>query len=624
MPSQTSFLPSATSCILFVYCTFAFPECPGPQCYTPSSSFLNATDFEQWLLSSTSLGFTELAVSPGTYSVSAPSGSMRAHIVLPSLHNIVLDMSSTTIVAESRTGGGIYAGGLVNTTLRGLSLKYASPPSNTAVIVAMNVAAATVDVTVETGHPTEDWIAGTVAACNVFESETRLRRSLVNDIYVSSISSLGNGVYRVQVSNSGQLSRVITGDLLGCRVPNGQMTVLLDAAINSTLQDVALYGGPCFGILESGGSGNSYLNVSIRYPDAPPLATTRPLLSTSADGLHSSGARIGPRIENIVFEGMDDDGIAIHGRFSLVTDAASDGTHRLWLADASNAFHVGDMLALYDTTFAPTPTPLSPDYMPALFTVVAITPALSNYTPPFNVSKTMPSQKLPANSYTIVHLSSKLPPATTFDWVVVNTNAVGAGYSIRNSTIRNHRARGMLLKGSNGIVEGNIITNSSLGGIIVTPELYWEEASYARNVTLRNNTITLTSSGIQSYGGIALGAVAPNGQLARASGHSLILIENNILVDAGYGPIWLNAAGNVILRGNVLKAPFHAPNASLLPDCCMPLPSQQIAVFVSSVQDVVIEGNCIELAPNGNNALQFLLNVSDDSTGSWEGGVTIC
>ena len=41
---------------------------------------------------------------------------MRAHVILPSMSNIVIDMTSTTLIAESRTSGGIYAAGLINTT----------------------------------------------------------------------------------------------------------------------------------------------------------------------------------------------------------------------------------------------------------------------------------------------------------------------------------------------------------------------------------------------------------------------------------------------------------------------------------------------------------------------------
>ena len=237
----------------------------------------------------------------------------------------------------------------------------------------------------------------------------------------------------------------------------------------------------------------------------------------------------------------------------------------------------------------------------------------------------MPSQKLPA-AYQIVTLggSAPLPAGLAFDFVAVNADAVGSGFVLRNNTIRNHRARGMLLKGSDGLVEGNAISNSSLGGIIITPELYWEEASYARNVTVRDNTVTLTSGGAQSYGGIALGAVAPNGRLAvGAPGHVGVLIENNTLVDCGYAPLWLNAGGNVTVRGNRIVTPFHAPAPAGLPHCCLPLPDAATAVFATGVQALLLEGNCVQPAPPGESSLGALVNVTD-CTGAWAGGVTLC
>ncbi len=143
-------------------------------------------------------------------------------------------------------------------------------------------------------------------------------------------------------------------------------------------------------------------------------------------------------------------------------------------------------------------------------------------------------------------------------------------------------------------------------------------------MTVRNNTVTLTSSGSQSYGGIALGAVAPNGRLAQnAPGHSAVAILGNTLVDCGYAPIWLNAGGNVSVVGNRLVTPFHAPSPGGLPHCCMPLPAEAIAVFASGVQGLTLAGNCVQPAPPGEGSLQFLLNVTN-STGAWDGGVTLC
>ena len=595
--------------------------CPSPTCYTPLDANFNATDFNLWVSAS---GARSLQVAPGTYAI-AVNAATGVHLQLSSgLTDMALDFTGVTLVCASRRGQALLLPSAQNTSIVGLTFRYAQPPSNTAAILAVNVSAGTLDVAVEAGHPTEDFEAGTVKDCNVFDSSTRLRVPLGYDMYISSLAPLGGGVYRIAVGGL-PLAFLRVGYLLGCRVPGGRMTAVLDACTACTLRDVALYGGPSFGFFDGGGGGgNSYMNISIRMPDPPPGAATRPLLSTSADGLHSAGARVGPRIEGAHFTGMDDDGIAVHGGFRLVLDADAP-SGRVWTC-RHLAAAVGDRFSFYSPTFQPQPPPLpSQGYAPLLFSVTALAPAGPHYTPPANSSKTMPSQTLPCE-YEVLTLSpaSALPPLLAFDWVSVNVDTVGAGYHISNSTITNHRARGMLLKAPGGLVENCSITNSSLGGIIVTPELYWEEATYSQNVTLRGNTLTLTSSGMQSYGGIALGAVAPGNALAEGVGHANIVIEDNVVIDAGYYPIWLNAAANVRLLRNRIVTPFHAPSSAQLPSCCMPLPHQQIAVFAQSLTDFVAQGNCVDPAPPGSSALTSIFNVSQDSTGSWAGGVVLC
>lgn len=605
---------------MFTLPLLATIPCPSPQCYTPSTSTFNSTAFSAWLLSQA--GAPSLRVAPGAYTLPPPTG--RAHLVLPPLTATNLDFTGVTLVCADRKGAGVYLSQWVGSTLAGLSLRYAAPPSSSVAVTA--VGAGTVDVEVEGGHPADDYTDGSVASCNVFTADSRLRKPLSFDVYVTAVAPLGGAAFRLTVANEGQLAGIVPGDLLGCRVPGGGMTVTIDGAINSTFSDVTLFGGPAFGFLEAAGGGNTYLRPIITYPDPPPGAAHPPLLSTSADGLHSSGARVGPRVEGAHFQGMDDDGIAVHGGFMLVTDAEAAGSGgRLW-ATLHGALQAGDRLLLYDKAFAPAPLPLPPSFLPAYYTVLAVAPAPHSYAPPFNASKTMPSQKLPAQGgYQIITLGgAPLPPAVGFDFVASNADAVGSHFLLRNNTILNHRARGMLIKASHGVIEGNRITNSSLGGIIVTPELYWEEASYAHNVTVFNNTVTLTSSGSQSYGGIALGAVAPNGKLvAAAPGHSAVAIVDNTLVDCGYAPLWLNAGGNVSVVGNRLVAPFHAPTPAGLPHCCEPLPNEAIAVFASGVLGLRVEGNCVQPAPPGESSLAYLFNVTN-SSGAWEGGVVLC
>ena len=530
-------------------------------------------------------------------------------------------MIGVTLICANRYAPGVYANSWVRSSITGLSLRWASPPSNTAVVTAL-INATSIEVAVETGHPTEDWDAGTVASCNIFEPNSRLRRPLTQDVYITRIVPTTGGRFAVTVANSGQLARMQVGDGLGCRVPGGSMTFQMDGAQNCTVSDVTLYGGGAFGFFETTGGGNTWQRIAITYPDPPPGASTRPLLSTSADGMHSVGTRVGPQVSGAFFEGMDDDGIAIHGSFQLVTDASA-ASSEVWVADHGILPSVGDRIALYDKAFAPAPATAPPAYEPSLWTVVAVARAAKGYAPPFNVSKTMPSQVLPGSTFSVLTVAGPpLPAGLGFDFVLVDVDAVGSGYVVRDSVIRNHRARGLLLKGTHGLVQNVTLTNNSLGGIIVTPELYWEEAGYASAVTLRGNTITQTSLGAQSYGGIALGAVAPGGGLATAPGHVNVTIVGNTLIDAGYAPIWLNAAGNVTLRGNRLITPFHAASAADLPSCCEPLPTQKIAVYAQSVQQLIADGNCVQPAPS--SALQFLFNATADCTGTFDQAVVLC
>ena len=604
------------------------PLCPGASCFSPPGGDLDAAAFAAFLTARSSAGDAALALAPGSYAVAAPARG--AHLSLPALANVELFLSGVTLTCADRHAAGVYAGGWANASFVGpFDLRWAAPPSNSAVVLSLDAASSSMTVAVEAGHPTEDFDASTVRDCNVFEPSTRLRRPMTWDVSLGpNISKVGDRTYNVSMPNWGQLARVQVGDGLGCRVPGGGMTFQMDGARNVTVSGVTLYGGGCFGVLESGGGGNSWRNVTITYPDPPPGAATRPLLSTSADGFHSVGTRVGPQIDGFVFEGMDDDGIAIHGSFSLVTDAApapgGAGGGQVWVADHGQ-IAAGDRLALFDLVFAPAPAPAAPGFEPTAWTVASVERAAPGYTPPANASKTMPSQLLPSATFSVLTLAgAPLPSGVGFDWVLTNLDAVGSGYSIRNSVIRNHRARGLLLKGTNGHVENVSITNSSLGGIIVTPELYWEEATFSRNVTIVRNTVTLTSSGMQSYGGLALGAVAPNGRLATAPGHVAISIIDNVLVDCGYSPVWLNAAGNVTFAGNRIVAPFHAANASDLPSCCEPLPAQRIAVYAQSVRGLSMSGNCVQPAPAGESSLEFLFNATADCDGDFVGGVSLC
>src|SRR5213079_2064745 len=65
-----------------------------------------------------------------------------------------------------------------------------------------------------------------------------------------------------------------------------------------------------------------------------------------------------------------------------------------------------------------------------------------------------------------VEVVTEPPLAAGFDWQASNPSALGSGFVIRNNIIRNHRARGILVKADDGLIEGNTIDGSTIAGIV--------------------------------------------------------------------------------------------------------------------------------------------------------------
>ena len=68
---------------------------------------------------------------------------------------------------------------------------------------------------------------------------------------------------------------------------------------------------------------------------------------------------------------------------------------------------------------------------------------------------------------------------------VANPARCGHGYKIVGNIIRRNRARGMLLKADDGLVEHNLVEDSTIAGIVISPESDGNEAGYAHNVIVR-------------------------------------------------------------------------------------------------------------------------------------------
>ena len=116
-------------------------------------------------------------------------------------------------------------------------------------------------------------------------------------------AALGGLAYRVACRGEG----VLPGDVFVAATRVG-ITLSLSNCTGVLVQDVALRAASYMAVTEfQGGGGNTYRRVNISAP-----SPSRPL-GSNADGFHSSGARVGPRLEGVVIKGLLDGAWGVAG-----------------------------------------------------------------------------------------------------------------------------------------------------------------------------------------------------------------------------------------------------------------------------------------------------------------------
>ena len=91
--------------------------------------------------------------------------------------------------------------------------------------------------------------------------------------------------------------------------------LVFNRCVNSVISNVTFYNPGGFFIYEELASNSTYAGNRM-YPWPGMIGSTYPLLSGSADGIHSVGAAVGPSITGNYIANNGDDGIAIHGACS--------------------------------------------------------------------------------------------------------------------------------------------------------------------------------------------------------------------------------------------------------------------------------------------------------------------
>ena len=524
-------------------------------------------------------GLKKIVIPPGIYRVKPDHLYLR----FENMNDFEIDATGVTLLRSDSTRSGIQFNHCHGVTFRGMTLLNEIPPFTQGTIEAIDPAWKSLDLRICAGFPAnfdDPRYFPKTPTGYVFDPKTRQWKSGTSDVGITQLERLEPGKFRLYFRGADRMKDVVNvGDEMAFR-GNGGADIRLTDCDHVKLLDVVIRNGTGFCVHETDGEGDNFYRYNIEYGPRPAGATEDPLIACNADGFHSSYIRHGPTLEDCHFEGMPDDGVAIHGNFAMVADSDADSLVILYAH--APFFRVGDPLRLFD----------SKGQFTGEANVKAVEP-LKDYLPKSAVKR---ARYLESQRY--FRLTLDHPISAHFNDLVDDPSANGSNYVVRNCVIRNHRARGMLLKADNGLVENNTIDGSTMAGIVVAPELWWNESGYGRNVILRGNMVRHV--GYQNAGPWMdqAGAITVRGEGDNVKkpvmiegdhfGHRHIVIENNTVADCDGLQLLVSSASDVSITGNkFVHAQEHPSNRGA--DHVDP----EAIIQIGPCRDVRLSGNVV-------------------------------
>ena len=316
------------------------------------------------------------------------------------------------------------------------------------------------------------------------------RRGAVGDYCVWSIQDANN------VRDAFGLSRCV-----GCRLEN--------ITVYSTPMGCAFSEGSC--------TSNAYVNCRlVRCPEADDCVRRgfRRLRSGNHDAFNARRDYVGPTLDRCDFEYHCDDNVNISGFYSVITRV--DGNRvRILPYGGRLSIDVRDICQVMTAD----------GRIPPDVTVVAIA----------EDAPTTDEERRQIEKWNFTHgignslrkawlLTLDRPVDFAAGSCIISNRRQGNGFRIVNSHFGSTRARGLLIKASDGLIENNVIEKACGSGIAISPEFCWLEGGSSRNLTIRGNV--LRGNG----GGIFIGGTSGAGRPLGPEAHEGIRLENNEII----------------------------------------------------------------------------------------------
>ena len=533
-------------------------------------------DIMQMILDAYNAGEKEITIPRGAYRI-WPKEGIRGHLRFDHMEDFTVNAYGCVFLYQDVNHPGVYGTYSSNITLRGFASDYEDTIFTQMKCIAINREENYYDFEVDEGYAMYDEEdlkdPYGIAGCLYREKDGKLCIGGGRyDFSMKRLELLGGRKIRFHVGIPNTNWDFKVGDYF-CPMNSFARRNCNNTCISASgpfhFEDCTFWSSTISCIAECYSEGGStYRNLKIMPGPKPLGATHRRLHSMSGDAFHLTADRKGPLIENVYFEGIQDDGINIHGLYNCI-DTVLDPKHIILATKGSIDIRDGDTLRVYGEELD----------MLQMVKVAKATDITKTYNPEDKLFYQAPYSKFIPNQYYDITLEEEIA-GKRGDWVV-DADCIGAGMVVRGCTFYNIRPRGVLIKSSNALVENCVFDHVASAGVRIIPEHEWMECDYSQNVIVRNCYIRHCgfNNGFSGHG------ITVDGH--EAIEHRNIVIEDNVFEDNYGEDIHAACVQGLTIRNNTFSKRHDIALAMQTDGKTDLVPT----VYINKCKDVTIENN---------------------------------
>ena len=515
--------------------------------------------------------------------------------------NIEIDGNGSTLVWTRETVG-LYFNGSANVKITNMNLDYDPLPYTQGVVT--NVSGNDVTLKVDAGYPSDPAYFNNSAGndgliwCSILQRSDGgvLPGGATSTAFTQNMTRIDATTVKLKKNFVSQVAGDLKKDSVIAIYHRGPSVIIVDHCTGMSFTNMNVYTSPGFGVSEGSSETSTYYTKFNIIPGPTPKgATEKRMRSVNADGLHFGNTKKGPIIDNCVITHLGDDCINVQGFYFHVL--AISGKKITVTPKWDTPLTVGETIEGYK----------DPDYT-SLGTAKITAFAKRNDSSMKEKIKQMYLYGDPTLGDDTLVYDITLDKALAFKVGdhITSLDRIGDGTVVKNSTFGYNRARGIVVKAPNAVIENNKITGNNMPAIVAAAELLWCESGFPVNMVIRNNTITnvgiaadmLHTDKIDMLGSIIVTISPPNNITGFAYNSPIknVTIEGNVINGTGIWGIFALYCDGLKIRNNTINRPFmngFGPNK--IGNMYGITPTG--GIFIGKSKSVTVTGNKITGAP---------------------------